>query len=266
MKPCAAALAATLLFWVATSAASGQTMPTPSIKYSPVEAPRRVLFLGNSLVYYNGGLQTHTHRLAAAATPPIDVREGYKSAHITGANLHQYPIEFLVAPGNLGPREPFEIVVLAGNSQDAMTDAGRTRYRQKALEFDAIIRKHGGRTALYWLPAVVKPHQLADSDMFDRTRQLVVSVANEIGALVIPVGAAYRDAYRERPDIKLQMAYDGNHPTVAGQYLAAAVVFASLYGRSPIGNAYDYFGALDNDTKTFVQKVAHETVRTFFGR
>jgi hypothetical protein len=44
------------------------------------------------------------------------------------------------------------------------------------------------------------------------------------------------------------------------------VVYASLYERSPVGNPYDYFGALDNETKEFVQKVAHETVRKFYGR
>ena len=56
------------------------------------------------------------------------------------------------------------------------------------------------------------------------------------------------------------------HPTLAGQYLAAAGGYGSLYGKSVVGNPYDYFGALDKDTKEFVQKVADETVRKFFGR
>lgn len=243
-----------------------QSQLAPVVKKSPVETPRRILFLGNSLVYYNGALQTHTHRIAAAATPPLNVRAGFKSVHITGADLHQYPVEFLVTPGNLGLKEPFEIVVLAGNSQDAMSDAGRARYRERVVELDSIIKKHGGRTALLWLPAVVKPHAQADSDMFARMKDMMLSVGNEIGALVLPVGAAFKEAYRMRPDIKLQMGYDGNHPTVAGQYLAAAVIYASLYGRSPVGNSYDYFGAVDQDARSFVQKVAEETVRSFYGR
>ena len=78
---------------------------------------------------------------------------------------------------------------------------------------------------------------------------MMLSVGNEIGALIIPVGLAYQEAYRQRPGIKLQMGYDGSHPTVAGQYLAGAVVYGSLYGKSPVGNPYDYFGALDKDTK-----------------
>ena len=261
-----AALLSAVSLLLFSPAALGQGAPAPKVKTSPVETPKRVLFLGNSLVYYNGALQTHTHRIAAASTPPLQVRDGFKSVHITSAFLHHYPIEFLVKPANVGFKEPFEIVVLGGSIQEAMTDAARARYRQTVIEFDAVIKKHGGRTALLWLPAVVKPNPLADSDMFRRTQDMMLSVGNEIGALIIPVGLAYREAYRQRPDIKLQMDYDGSHPTVAGQYLAGAVVYGSLYGRSPVGNPYDYFGALDKDTKAFVQKVAHETVQTFYGR
>ena len=121
-------------------------------------------------------------------------------------------------------------------------------------------------TALLWLPAVVKPNPLADSEMYKLSEQMMLSVGNEVGALVIPVAMAYQEAYRQRPGIKLQMGYDGSHPTLAGQYLAAAVVYGSFYGKSAVGNPYDYFGALDRDTKEFVQKVADETVRKFFGR
>ena len=42
--------------------------------------------------------------------------------------------------------------------------------------------------------------------------------------------------------------------------------YASLYERSPVGNPYDYVGALDRDTRAFVQKVADETVRKFYSR
>ena len=259
-------LTATLSLVTITSAALGQQAPAPTLKESPVANPSRVLFIGNSLVYYNGALQTHIHRIAAAATPPVNFRSGYKSVHIAGASLQHYPVDFLVTPGNIGIKEPFQIVVLAGNTQDAMSDANRALYRKKVVEHDGLIRKNGGRTALLWLPAVVKPHPQADADMFGKTESLVLSVANEVGALVIPVAPAYREAYRQRPGIKLQMDYDGSHPTVAGQYLAAGVVYATLYGKSPVGNPYDYFGALDKDTREFVQKVADEAVRKFFGR
>jgi hypothetical protein len=266
MKRFFIALCSLLSLAIFSAAVCAQTVPAPAVKKSPVDTPKRVLFIGNSLVYYNGALQTHTHRIAAAATPPLIVRDGYKSVHITSAWLHHYPIDFLVKPENVGFKEPFEIVVLAGSIQEAMTEADRARYRQTVIRFDAAIRKAGAHTALLWLPAVVKPNALAESDMYKLSEQMMLAVGNETGALVIPVAMAYQEAYLQRPGIRLQMGYDGSHPTLAGQYLAAAVVYGSLYGKSVVGNPYDYFGALDKDTKEFVQRVADETVRKFFGR
>ena len=262
----AAAVFGLLSLPVAGPLAHGQTMPAPSVKFSPVKNPERVLFIGNSLMYYSGGLQTHVHRMAVADTPPLEVEKGYKSVHITGAKLDQYPLEFLVKPGNLGIKDPFQVVVLAGNSLDAMTPEARAIYHQKVIEFDFLIKKQGGKTVLFWIPEVVKPHPMSGKGMFEKDQEMMLSMGNEIGALIIPAGLAFHEAYQQRPDIKLQEGFDGNHPSPAGQYLAAAVVYASLYDRSPVGNPYDFFGAIDKDTKAFLQTVAQQTVAKFFSR
>lgn len=259
----AAALAATLTFTYGQAFA--QMAPNPIVKEAKVASPKRILFIGNSLMYYSGGLQTHLHRMAGAGSPPVDLKDGYKSVHITGANLTNYPIEFLVKLGNVGVKEPFELVVFASNSLDANSDQGKATYLQKSKEWIQVIRAAGAEPVLYWLPATVKPHPLAGSNLGAKTEEMMLKAANENNVLVLPVALAFREAYRQRPDIKLQV-YDGNHPTVAGQYLAAAVAYATFYKQSTIGNPYDYFGALDADTKTFVQKIADDTVKTFFGR
>ena len=245
----------------------GQPAQVPLVKKSPVDNPQRVLFVGSSIMYYAGALQTHTHRMAAPDTPPLDLRPGFTSVHITTGALHHYPLEHYLKPDNLDKKEPFQMVVLGGNFRDGMTDAGRAKYRQTVIDFDALIKKHGGRTALYWLPPHGQPGgSVTPAELARRLGEMTLSVGNEVGAFIIPVGLAFQEAYRQRPGIKLQAGYDDYHPTFAGQYLAASVVYASLYERSPIGNPYDYFGALDKDTKAFVQKVADETVRKFFNR
>ncbi|VCU70507.1 hypothetical protein PIGHUM_02579 [Pigmentiphaga humi] len=242
--------------------------PSPALKHAPAEAPTRVLFVGNSLVYYNNGLSTHVHRMISAANPALEstVKSSYKSVHITGATLDQYPLEHFLKPGILNVKEPFQLVVLAGNSTDASGEAQRDRYRKKVLEFDALIKRAGSHTALYWLPAPVKPHPLAETGMTQKNADMLLSVGNEIGALVIPVGPAFDEAYRRRPGIKLQTEYDGNHPTLAGTYLSAAVVYGSLYGKPSKGNTYDYFGRVDKETAAFLQQVADDTVNAFYGR
>jgi hypothetical protein len=265
MKHYVAALAVALALF--SSAAFGQAAPAPAVKKSPVDMPQRVLFVGSSIMYYAGALQTHTHRMAAADKPPLNLRAGFTSVHITTGALHNYPLEHYLKPESLGRKEPFQIVVLGGNFRDGMTEEGRAKYRQTVKEFDALIRKYGGRTALYWLPPHGQPGgKMPPEELNRRLGEMTVAAANEIGAIVIPVGLAFQEAFRQRPGIKLQMGYDDYHPTIAGQYLASSVVYATLYERSPVGNPYDYFGAIDADTKAFVQKIADETVRKFFGR
>ena len=89
---------------------------------------------------------------------------------------------------------------------------------------------------------------------------------NELEALVIPVGLAFERAYELRPDIELHMTFDGSHPSMLGTYLASCVVYESIYGASSVDVDYDYFGAVNKDDAAFLQKVAEETVREFFGR
>lgn len=256
-------LGAAISFGLASTFAAAQ--PAPLVKAPQVDMPQRVLFVGNSLLYYNGGLQTHLHRMAAALDPALDsLKNGFKSVHITGAPLDQFPVDYLMTPGNLGIKQPFQVVVLASSSRDPMTPAGQANYRRKVKEFDAAAQKIGAKVALIWLQPYAKPKW--DPEGLRKNGELVVSVANEIGAYVIPIGPAFDAALRQRPGLALQVDYDGYHPTLAGQYLSAAVTFAALYGRSPVGSPYTYFGGLDKDTADFLQKVAEETVRDYFGR
>jgi hypothetical protein len=238
----------------------------PEVRQPQVDTPKRILFVGNSYFYYNDSLHNHVRRIAAAADPGLGKELEYKSATIGGAPLAHHDIRHLLEPGRLGLKEPFDVVILQGASTDALSDARRASFREKVIEFDAEIKKRGAKTALYMTHAHVKPSKFASPDMIRKVEDMYVSVGNEVGALVIPVGLAFEEAYRRRPDIKLHKDYDGSHPDLTGTYLAACVVYASLYGKSPVGNPYDYFGKIDKETAAFLQQVADETVRKFFGR
>ena len=114
--------------------------------------------------------------------------------------------------------------------------------------------------------AYVEPDIRYQPNLIDRIRPAYVSVGNELNSLVIPVGLAFERAYAKRPQIRLHKAFDGTHPSLLGTYLAACVVFQSIYGTSTVGMDYDYFGAIDEDDAVFLRGVADETVRAFFGR
>ncbi len=238
----------------------------PVVKQPQVDTPRRVLFVGNSYLYYNDSMHNHVRRLALAADPVTAKSFQYKSATIGGAPLGHHNMEHLTEPGKLGIKEPFELVIMHGNSTDALSDASRSGFRGKAMEFNDVIVRRSGKVALYMTPAHIKPSKSASPDMLRKTEEMYVSGGNEINALVIPSGLAFEEAYRQRPDIKLHQDYDGSHPTLIGTYLAACTIYASVYGKSPVGNSYDYYGKVSKEDAAFLQKVAEETVKKFYGR
>lgn len=255
-----------LALLLAAQVAAAQAQPAPAVKQRQVDAPQRILFVGNSYFYYNDSLHNHVRRLAIAADPALEKALQYKSATIGAAPLAHHDVKGLLAPGRLGMKQPYDVVILQGNSGDALADARRAAYREKVLEFSADIAKSGAKTALYMTHAYVAPNKDASPDMIRKVEDMTVSAANEAGALVIPVGLAFEEAYRQRPGLQLHKTYDGSHPDLIGTYLAACVVYASLYGKSPVGNAYDYYGKVDKETAAFLQRVSWETVQKFYGR
>jgi hypothetical protein len=251
---------AAFLFATAAQAAD------PTVKALQIDAPKRVLFVGNSYFFYSGSVHFYTRRIALAADPAWAKPFQYKAATIAGSPLSHHSIEALTEPGKLGIQEPWEVVILQGNSTDALSEAARAEFRRTVIEFNKVIRNRGARTALYMTQAHVTPSRSASPDMMRKTEDMYITVGNEIGALVIPAGLAFEEAYRRRPDIKLHQDYDGSHPTHLGVYLAACTVYASLYGKSPLGNSYSYYGKVSGDDAAFLQAVADETVKKFFGR
>ncbi len=238
----------------------------PKVTRLKADKPTHLLFVGNSYFYYNDSLHNHVERMAVAAGLFDAATPTYKSATIGGAALFDHPIDHLLNPANLRVDRPFEVVILQGGSAAPLSPGRRKRFLETAKLFSAKIRAAGGEPVLYMTHAYVRPHPDHRPDMIRDISSLYIGAGNQIGALVIPVGLAFEEAYRRRPDIRLHAAFDGTHPSMLGTYLAACTVFASIYGVSPVGNSYDYFGEVAAEDARFLQGVAEETVRKFFGR
>lgn len=228
--------------------------------------PSHVLFVGNSYLYYGDSVHNHVRRMAAAAGLDENADFRYKSATIGGAALFDHNIDHLLDPENLRVDRPFDVVVLQGGSAAPLSEERRQRFAETAAEFSEKIERAGGQTVLYMTHAYVEPHRRYRPGMIADIASLYIETGNDIDALVIPVGIAFEVAYSRRPGIQLHKAFDGTHPDIAGTYLAAATVFTSLYGVSPVGNSYDYHGELDPETVHFLQTVARDTVTNFYGR
>ena len=70
----------------------------------------------------------------------------------------------------------------------------------------------------------------------------------------------------ERPDIKLHKSFDGSHPDLLGTYLAACVLYATIYKKSSLEVDYNYFDAVSLEDQKFLQTIADKTVNEFFDR
>jgi hypothetical protein len=254
---------AVLLALILTLPAAGLA-EEPAVSRLQNNAPERILFIGNSYLYYNDSLHNHVVR-------SVRERHGdagdfvFKSATIGGATLDQHPVAQLLEPGRLNVDEPFDLVVLQGGSGEMLSEAGRAKFLDVANAHSKASRATGAEVALYMTPAYVEPHRRASATMTDTVADGYVAAGNAIDAPVIPVGLAFREAYRRRPDIRLHKHFDGSHPTLLGTYLAACVVYATLYQQPAAEISYDYYGAVPESDARFLRQVADETVAEFFG-
>jgi hypothetical protein len=264
---CFVAVAGLLLSLSQVACSADQdTSLVPEIERLENEAPKRVLFVGNSYLYYNDSLHNHVRRIAEELGPYKIDEYQYKSATIGGARLSHHHIDSLLEPRRLGIDKPFELVVLQGGSAEILTEESRARFRESAMEMSNKIRATGAEVALYMTHAYVEPDERYEPNLINKIRPTYVSVGNALDALVIPVGLAFERAYEQRPGIVLHKTFDGTHPSLLGTYLAACVVYQSIYGSSTVGMEYDYFGAVDEDDAVFLRAIADETVREFLGR
>ena len=183
--------------------------------------PLHVLFIGNSLTYFNDlpGLFTE---LAAAAG---ESRPFVRAVTAPGVSLEDQ--------WNAGDaRKAIEVggwnyVVL--QQGPSASPEGTLLLRTYSRRFAEIIRAGGARPVLYMVwPSVAR------RDDFDGVALSYRDAARDVRGVLCPAGEAWRAAWKRDPKLALYSP-DGLHPTPAGSYLAALTFYTVLYGRSPIG-------------------------------
>jgi hypothetical protein len=114
--------------------------------------------------------------------------------------------------------------------QQGWTPAGiyRDTLRLAARNFGAEIAKIGAKGALYqtWPPSD-RPSEFAGSI------ESYELAAADINGVVFPVARAWLATWEK--DRSVQLYSDGLHASVAGSYLAALVMYAKIFGRTPVG-------------------------------
>mgnify|MGYP001193025951 CR=1 FL=1 len=121
--------------------------------------------------------------------------------------------------------------------------------------FDAEIRKSGAKTIL--LMTWERPDGAQTGITTALLADATITVGAQLGVKVAPVGLAFQRSQGQRPDLILQQQ-DG-HPTMYGTYLAACVLYGTIYEVSPVGLPYAD-SSIDKETRDFFQLIAAETL------
>lgn len=226
--------------------------------------PSRILFVGNSYLYYNDSLHNHVRRMLEEVYDKEIDTGNYKSVTISGSRSWHHNIDYPIKYKNLGAEKPFELVIFQGGSGETDTASERKIFSDTVKKIIKTIHQSGAEAALYMIHAYTEPHENADPKMIENIKKMYINAGNESNALVIPVGMAFENAYKQNPEIQLHKSFDGSHPSLLGTYLAACVVFSSITHETPLNIEYNYFDKIDDKDKKFLQKIAHNTVEDFF--
>jgi len=226
------ACAALLIFAACRSPAPNHNRIEPSI-----------LLVGNSFTAINGGIAQQLKSLVPTGNIASVAPGGYTLAkHWNDENTRQ----------TIRDRQ-WKYVVLQEQSQTPIFDLAK--FREFAGALDQEIKRGGAKTILFmtW----ERPDSVAYGVTTTNLAAAYESVGADLGAKVAPVGLAFARSLRERPELSLY-TQDG-HPTLQGTYLAACVLYSTIFEQSPVGKSSPD-ESLAADVQTYLQKIAAESL------
>jgi hypothetical protein len=193
----------------------------------------RVLFLGNSYTYVNDLPAVFRH-VARAGGQNIEtgmVANG-------GETLAQHATSSESLGAIRGSR--WQFVVLQEQSEiPALASVRESQMDPAARSLVAVIRAAGATPVLLetWAHRDGLPADNLDYPaMQTAINEGYGELGQELGVTVVPAGQAWAAVLRLDPATALWQA-DGSHPSNAGTYLVACVLYARLFHASPVGIA-----------------------------
>ncbi|MBV8534118.1 MAG: hypothetical protein JO128_00915 [Alphaproteobacteria bacterium] len=254
--------------WLAAPAAA-QTKP--KVTETGIDQPRSAIFIGNSFFYYNNSLHNHLTRLVKSGDS--SARFSAVSVTISGSGFGWHDVGSYFRPNALGSysfdsdnnivfhqrgAKLFDLAIMMDCSQCPIHPKLKANFYAYAKKDSATVRKHGA------VPVFFMSWAYADRpEMTQALAEAYTRAGNDTNALVVPAGLAFANAAQRDPSLVLH-AEDRRHPSVAGTYLAACTLYASLFKKSPVGLTYT--AGLPATTATFLQNVAWDTVRDYYGQ
>jgi len=182
--------------------------------------PLRVLFIGNSYTtaYY---LPIMLQVMAAHEARPLQPEMLLHGSSTLQDHWNTYGAKAKINEG------PWDFVILQEQSLRPLEEP--TLFYQYGDLLAQEVWRSGGTPVFYMTWA--RQDNPKSQGQFS---QVYRAEAERTGARLAPVGDARSAVQAANPEFELYEP-DGSHPSAAGAYLAACVIYATLYGKSPVG-------------------------------
>lgn len=219
----------------------------------------KVLFLGNSFTAVNGLANTFS-QLSKSAGKIVYVEDNTPGGYtLNGHSQNATSLQMISS-------KKWDYVVLQEQSQIpsriSLRDSLMYPY---AIILDSLIHQNSSCTQTVFF--MTWGHKNGDlglpqgsdtyEDMQIRLRSGYMTIADSVGALVSPVGWAWRYVRQNNPSIELYLS-DDYHPAMEGTYLAACTFFATIFEQTPVG--IPYTAGLSSSTVQSLQFAAGKIV------
>jgi hypothetical protein len=254
---------------VAMAAAScSTTAPTAAVPPAdPNAMPKAVLWAGNSYFYYNNSMHGHVQRMLTEAKI-TGTRANSVTISGAGIDWHDMASHFKKESGMAGYSfnannevvfnkfdRRYDAVIMMDCSQCPIHPTLKPVFYEVVQKHISTVKSNGAIPYLFasW----------AYADKPEMTEQLAAEyskAAKMYDARVVPAGTAFANSIKARPDVNLYDP-DKRHPSLAGTYLGAATVLATVYKVNP--NSLAYNAGLPADVAAHLRKVAWDTAQSF---
>ena len=216
------------------------------------EYPQRILFIGNSITYYNGGVDLHTMNLANNIDPTLEIVCNSVVGGGWTLEMH-YNNPATIAEIQTGE---YDLVILQEMTSRPVNDPDLFYYYAAAL--DSVITAAGAETAFFfsW------PFESEFDTMIEQQAAAYNYIGQQLDAQVISIARAWQISLQQNPEIDLYLL-DGNHPTVQGTYLACCAFFAFIWDETPVGATYINDPAITLAERDALQQNAWEAYQVY---
>lgn len=208
------------------SFASGHPYSNTTFENPPTQELRpNVLFVGNSLTFWSGGLPESLTDLASA----LKLKASFQEHTIGGRSFYQYvdssDLEAVLKMGL------WDFVVLQGNSVEAVPEDNKFKSFEPSIKtINEKIKKYNPECKVLLFSTVFPKPDI------DRSMEVYLNykkAAQSIGAIVVPVGPAWLKISGKTPEAADFLFSDKKHPSAYGKMLNTYLFYGAIFNKYP---------------------------------